>query len=66
MNCPVCGGAVTVIDTARDCESIYRRRKCKTCDHVFYTTESELKTSDRDFHVQNAERRRACGKDKLL
>lgn len=41
MTCPVCGGATLVLDSASDCDSIYRKRKCKDCDHRFYTIEIE-------------------------
>lgn len=41
MTCPVCGGKTTVIDSASDCESVYRRRKCIECAYKFITTESE-------------------------
>ena len=55
MTCPVCAGKVIVEDSVTDCESVYRRRKCKECNYVFYTTESELKESDRDFHELKSE-----------
>lgn len=41
MTCPVCGGATLVLDSQTDCESVYRKRKCKACNHRFYTTEIE-------------------------
>ena len=41
MTCPVCGGKTTVIDTANDCECVYRRRKCLECEYKFTTTEQE-------------------------
>ena len=40
MNCPVCGENTRVMDCRADCESVYRRRKCKECNYLFYTTES--------------------------
>lgn len=46
MNCPVCGGDTTVIHCRRDCESVYRRRKCLECNHVFYTTEVESDSAE--------------------
>lgn len=58
MNCPVCGGDNKVICSRKDCESIYRRRKCLDCGYIFYTTELEMKSSDRDFHLLDAERQR--------
>lgn len=41
MNCPLCGGKTKVIDTAADCESVYRKRKCLECKYNFTTTENE-------------------------
>lgn len=41
MTCPVCGGKTTVIDTATDCECVYRERRCIECRHKFTTTEVE-------------------------
>ena len=58
MTCPVCGGSVTAVDTAHTCEETYRRRKCKECGHIFFTTESELKTSARDFRYHSVKRRK--------
>lgn len=58
MDCPVCGGGNKVVSCRSDCESVYRRRQCLNCKHIFYTTESELSSSDKDFHVLDAERRR--------
>lgn len=46
MTCPVCGEATIVVDSRSDCESVYRRRKCKVCDHVFHTTELESDGTD--------------------
>ena len=39
MNCPECGGKVRVMDVVNDCERVIRRRKCKECDHLFFTIE---------------------------
>ena len=41
MTCPVCGGKTTVINSAADCECVYRKRKCVECGHTFATTEQE-------------------------
>ena len=41
MTCPVCAGKTTVVDSASDCESVYRQRKCIECNHKFMTVESE-------------------------
>jgi transcriptional repressor NrdR len=44
MNCPKCGESnLKVIDVRdRDCESIYRRRRCMSCGHKFSTIEYEV------------------------
>jgi transcriptional regulator NrdR family protein len=41
MTCPVCGGKTLIIHCFKDCESVYRRRRCKECNHVFNTAEYE-------------------------
>ena len=41
MLCPVCGGASRVMATRSDCDGVYRRRKCKECNHVFFTNETD-------------------------
>lgn len=46
MTCPVCGGVVQTKQTVKDCEGVYRQRKCLECDHVFYTTEVESDGED--------------------
>lgn len=43
MICPVCEGKLEVVDVVRDIDDIYRRRKCKSCGQLVYTTESEVK-----------------------
>ena len=49
MLCPICEGRAIVTYTARDCEMVARQRKCTECNHVFYTTELELKDSRIDY-----------------
>ena len=46
MNCPVCGGSTGVKGSRRDCEGVYRYRKCKECGHTFFTTELESTGED--------------------
>ena len=50
MKCPKCGGKSYVTDTAQNTETneTYRRRKCRECQHVFYTAEAEVRR-DKDF-----------------
>lgn len=41
MNCPKCNhNKTTVLDTRNDKENIYRKRRCKKCNNVWFTTES--------------------------
>lgn len=44
MNCPKCGERELLVIDKRDtdCESVYRRRKCKLCGHRFTTVEYEV------------------------
>lgn len=46
MLCPVCGGSSRVTNSRSDCDGVYRRRRCKECDHLFYTTETDSDGSD--------------------
>lgn len=41
MTCPVCGEPTVVIDTYSYLDCVYRRRKCKACNHRFNTEEVE-------------------------
>ena len=45
MNCPRCGGKVGVIDSVHNTDEneIYRKRKCKDCELIFYTAEYEIR-----------------------
>lgn len=42
MICPECSGKLNVVDTVRDTEDVYRRRRCATCGRLVYTRESEV------------------------
>ena len=48
MNCPICGNDVKVIGSKRDCEAVYRKRRClnKDCDYIFFTAEYEADVED--------------------
>lgn len=46
MDCPVCGGVIRTKQSLKDCEGVYRQRKCLECDYVFYTTEVESDGKD--------------------
>lgn len=56
MTCPVCGGSLKTTNTVGDCETTYRRKQCKECDYIFHTTETELPSSDREYHDAVAEK----------
>ena len=43
MICPSCYSKLEVVDTVRDSDKVYRRRKCKVCGELVYTLESEVK-----------------------
>lgn len=49
MVCPDCGGKLTVVDTVRDEDDVYRRRKCAVCGRLVYTLESEVE-ADAKYH----------------
>lgn len=41
MNCPKCQNK-TIVLSCRTFENVkYRKRKCKECEHIFYTSECE-------------------------
>jgi transcriptional regulator NrdR family protein len=40
MICPICKSGTLVVDSRSDNENVYRRRRCRSCDHRFTTTES--------------------------
>jgi transcriptional regulator NrdR family protein len=42
MVCPDCSGKLTVVDTVRDEDDVYRRRKCTVCGRLVFTLESEV------------------------
>lgn len=46
MTCPVCGEPTVVLDSRRDEESVYRKRKCIECGYIIYTYEVECETND--------------------
>lgn len=41
MTCPVCTGKTLVSYSFADCETVFRKRTCRECGHIFYTTEWE-------------------------
>ena len=55
MTCPVCGEKCRVIDCRGDCETMYRKRICTECKHIFYTVEREEKDTKWDYRECSAE-----------
>jgi transcriptional regulator NrdR family protein len=69
MNCPECGCKSTVLDSKADAFLVARMRQCKTCNHIFYTTEMETFDSHddilrlrRDYYKERNKIRRGCSK----
>lgn len=44
--CPNCNVRTKVVDTVYFENAIYRRRKCPTCEELYYTKEEECKISE--------------------
>jgi transcriptional regulator NrdR family protein len=42
MTCPICGEKSKVVNVATDVEEVVRMRKCKVCNHLFYTAERDI------------------------
>lgn len=42
MLCPACNGKLEVVETVKDLDFVYRRRRCKSCGQLIYTTEKEV------------------------
>ena len=40
MMCPECGENTKVLESRIDVDGVYRRRRCPSCDHTFYTAET--------------------------
>ena len=57
MKCPKCGGDTSVEYSIGDAGGVYRKRKCKTCSHVFYTTEAAAEKSHYKFKILYAEKK---------
>ena len=41
MNCPKCNNKSVVLETRSVELNVYRKRKCGSCGHKFYTEETE-------------------------
>lgn len=42
MICPECNGKLEVVETVRDSDYVYRRKRCKSCGQLIYTTEKAV------------------------
>lgn len=51
MNCPVCEGATTVIDSRPEADCVNRRRRCLSCDYRFRTVEVDMDMLDAGFRL---------------
>ena len=49
MVCPRCGGKIGVVDSVHNTDEneIYRKRKCKDCELIFYTTEFTIRRDEK-------------------
>lgn len=53
MTCPVCGSHARVIQTGQLPKGVWRRRKCKSCGHLFHTVEAMMtRTQYAGLHIQ--------------
>lgn len=50
MDCPKCGYASRVIDSRSESNRVMRRRKCLSCEKLFFTTEIEFMDSKENFN----------------
>lgn len=57
MNCPECGGKVVTIDTKHDSDSIQRKKKCVSCQNIFFTSEIESSDKGRYFKYLSSQYR---------
>lgn len=48
MVCPKCGGKTTVFDSSFNSETneYYRARRCRVCNHEFFTMEFEVEYNE--------------------
>lgn len=59
MLCPECNGKLEVVETVKNLDYIYRRRRCKSCGQLIYTTEKEVSPTTAFRSAWNA-----CAKNK--
>lgn len=48
MKCPKCGGKFSPVKntTVTEENEVYRRRRCKSCGHTFYTIEFKVEENE--------------------
>lgn len=56
MTCPICGGSTMVKDCIKAPDQVLRIRRCLSCSHKFYTSETEAPTARTDFSLLYYER----------
>ena len=59
MLCPKCDGKIKVLDVRNTKDNTYRKRQCKTCSYVFYTSEH---ISDKYKFTQAPDRKKGANK----
>ena len=57
MTCPKCGSETSVVYTLTGTNKVCRKRKCKKCSHIMYTTETAAEKSHYDYNVLEANKR---------
>lgn len=55
MICPNCNGKTAVVDNSHDSSNNvdYRKRKCKSCNYIFYTIEEKVEYDEYVKEVYN-------------
>jgi transcriptional regulator NrdR family protein len=65
MTCPICGGRTGVASTVKDVECVYRKRVCKECGNIVFTTETECPEDRSIFlNLRNKQMRESLAKHK--
>ena len=53
MLCPECKNRSKVTDSRTDGKTVYRRRKCEHCGHIFFTAETTTPSGDAFHKIYN-------------
>jgi len=57
MTCPQCGAETSVEYTLTAADRVCRKRKCKDCSYIMYTTEISTERSHFDYNTLEAIKR---------